>query len=192
MDVKGTAFLARRSFIAGEHGAARFEEVLAEVATRDRIFAEPIVATTRIPAPAFLRFNDAMLQAFYGNDEQAYFRFGVGSARWALTAGPYKHFVTEKSVPSFVSSVPIIYKSYFTEGEARAEEFAPGRVRSFLTGIQPHHVYFEYAIMGYLGQGLEMVSGRAVAMSVHRGFSRGDPDVHYEFRLGPVKSLARP
>jgi hypothetical protein len=184
MEVKGTAFLARKAYILREHGEARFLAVLAAVADRDPIFSDSIVATTRIPVDAFLRFNEAVVSTLYGGDEQSYFRFGAGSADWALTEGPYKHLVAEKSVARFAASAPIIYRIYFTDGDARAEQVSHQRVDTVLSGIEPHHVYFEYAIMGYFARGLEMVGRVPVKMKVHRGFSRGDSDVHYEFQLG--------
>jgi hypothetical protein len=183
MEVKGTAFLARKSYLSREHGAARFDALVALVAERDPIFRDPIVATTPIPVDAFLRFNEAVVRDLCGGDDQSYFRFGAASADWALTEGPYKHLVADKSVARFAASAPIIYRIYFTDGEARAEASGADRVDTFLTGIEPHHVYFEYAVMGYFARGLGMITGGRVEMKVHRGFSRGDADVHYEFRL---------
>jgi hypothetical protein len=187
MEVKGTAFIARRSFLARVHGEARFHEVMAEVIQRDPLFADTIVATTRIPVDAFLRFNEVMVDRLYAGDEQSYVTFGVASAEWALTQGPYKHMVQEKSVERFAASAPVIYRTYFTDGDARGEVVSPRRVDTFITGIAVHHVYFEYAIMGYFARGLELVSRRMVTKKIHRGYSRDDADVHYEFQLGSAR-----
>jgi hypothetical protein len=184
MEVKGTAFLARKSYVSREHGERRFDELLRRAALRDPVFNETILATTQLPVDAFLRFNELVVTELYAGDEQSYFRFGAASATWALTEGPYKHLVTEKSIPRFAASAPVIYRIYFTAGEARSEVLSERRVDTFLLGIEPHHVYFEYAIMGYFARGLELVSGTVVAMKVRRGFSRGDRDVHYEFTIG--------
>jgi hypothetical protein len=182
MEVKGTAFVARKSMLEREHGAARFEEVLKKVAATEPCFRSPILATTRLPLSSFLRFNEAVVTELYAGDEQSYFRFGEASAVWALTDGPYKHLVTNKSVAEFAASAHNIYRNYFTEGDARAT--VEGKdVTLQLVGIETPHVYFEYAIMGYFKRGLEMVSGRKVTMTCERGFSKRDRDVLYRFKI---------
>jgi hypothetical protein len=184
MLVKGTAFIARRSYLEREFGPTRFGAVLAVVAERDPIFLGPILATTRIPIEPFLRFNDRVVADLYGGDEQSYFRFGEASAVWGLTEGPYKRFVAARGVDEFVASAPAIYRNYFDTGDALGERLGPNRFTLRLDGISPRHVYFEYAICGYFRRGLDLVSGRKVAMRVREGFSRGDAKVHYEFELG--------
>jgi hypothetical protein len=183
MEVKGSAFVARKALIEKEHGASRFAALLREVAVRDPVFGGPILATTRLPIDAFLRFNEAVVRDLYAGDEQSYFRFGEASAQWALTEGPYKHMVTNKSVAEFAASAPNIYRTYFTEGEARAEIHGH-EVALQLLGIEARHVYFEYAITGYFKRGLELVSGKRVKMTGERGFSKGDSDVLYLFTIG--------
>lgn len=182
MEVKGTAFIARKAMLEKEHGAERFADVFRKVAARDSVFRSPILATTRIPVEAFIRFNDAVVKELYAGDEQSYVHFGEGSAIWALTSGPYKHLVANKSVSEFAASAPNIYRNYFTAGEARAE-VTGNRVTLQLLGIDRPHVYFEYAIMGYFKRGLELVSGRKVHMVCERGFSKHDRDVLYTFTI---------
>ena len=185
MEVKGTAFLARKAMIEREHGPIRFHEVMRKAAERDPVFSSAILATTRIPIDAFLRLNDLLVSDLYQGDEQSYFRFGEQSAAWALGPdGPYRRLVTDRSVGEFVASAPAIYKNYFTDGEAHAEQQGDD-VRLLIVGVPaPHrHVYFEYAIMGYFRRGLEMVSGRRVEMVARKGFSKGDDEVVYHFAL---------
>lgn len=183
MEVKGTAFIARKTMLEKEHGAARFDEVLQKVIARDPVFATPILATTRLPLDAFIRFNEAVVRELYAGDDQSYFRFGEASAQWALTAGPYKHLVENKSIREFAASAPNIYRNYFTSGDAQAEVDG-ARVTLRLFGIDVPHVYFEYAIMGYFKRGLELVSGKKIQMTRERGFSKRDPDVLYRFGIG--------
>ena len=185
MEVKGTAFLARKAMIEREHGPVRFEEVMRKAALRDAVFKTAILATTRLPMDAFLRLNDLFVAELYDGDEQSYFRFGEQSAAWALSPdGPYRRLVTNRSVAEFVASAPAIYRNYFDEGEARAEGHGDD-IRLMILGVpEPHrHVYFEYAIMGYFKRGLEMVSGRRVKMTAHKGFSKGDAEVVYRYQL---------
>ena len=183
MEVKGTAFIARKSMLEREHGPDRFEEVLHKVAETEACFRAPVLATTRLPIKSFMKFNDMVVKELYAGDEHSYFRFGEASAAWALSpTGPYKHLVTNKSVPEFAASAHNIYRNYFTEGDARSEVHG-NKVTLQLVDIATPHVYFEYAIMGYFKRGLEMVSGGHVRMTRKRGFSKGDADVLYEFEL---------
>jgi hypothetical protein len=187
MDVKGTAFLARRTFVTRDHGADAFEAVVAHVAKLHPSLGEPVVATTRIPVRAFIALNDEIVMRLYGGDQQSYFRFGEESAVWGLTVGPYKSLVAEKSVRGLVASVPVIYKSYFSEGECIAKLKDESCAELRIQGVEPRHVYFEYAISGYFARGLEIVSDRLVKMNKLRGFSLGDRDVHYEMLLGAAR-----
>lgn len=179
MDVKGTAFIARKSHVSREHGAEAFDAVLATVATKYPVFREPILATTRIPVQQFIELNDAIVARLYGGDERSYFRFGEASATWGLTLGPYKGMVDGRDVRAFVSTVPTIYRSYFNDGQAVAKVLDDESAEIRISGIQPPHLYFEYAITGYFARGIELVTGRKVEVRALRGFSRGDADVHY-------------
>src|SRR5579884_3920648 len=98
MEVKGTAFIARKSMLEREHGPERFERVLRKVAATEPCFRAPILATTRLPVESFIKLNDAIVKELYDGDEHSYFRFGEASAAWALSpSGPYKHLVQNKS-----------------------------------------------------------------------------------------------
>lgn len=183
MEVKGTAFLARKAMLEQEIGAERFAALLREAAERDPVFATPILATTRLPIDAFLRFNELIVTEVYDDDEHSYFRFGEQSAAWALS-GPYKRLVENRSIDEFVASAPTIYRNYFTEGEARATR--KGNVVELrLEGIPVKwgHAYFEYAICGYFRRGLEEVSGAPVEMHAAASFVQGDDHVAYEYTL---------
>ena len=81
MEVKGTAYLARKAMLEREIGQERFTELLRAVAARDPVFAGPILATTRIPIDAFMRFNEAIVDRVYGGDQHSYFRFGEQARR---------------------------------------------------------------------------------------------------------------
>ena len=182
MEVKGTAFLARRGFIDKDHGAGTFERVLQKQAAVDAIFRTPILATTRIPIEAFLRLNERIVDELYAGDERSYLRAGEQSAEWALAeGGPYRSLVKDRDVAAFVRSASAIYRNYFTEGAAEATTGTDGKVTLHLFDIPIPHVYFEYAIVGYFRHGLELVSGRRVTETCIRGFSKGDGDVLYGY-----------
>ena len=181
MEVKGTAFLARRALVEQRFGGERFGEVVKKISETDPFFRAPVLATTRIPMASFLRFNQELINELFDGDTRANFALGEASADWALS-GPYKQFVTNRSVDAFVGSSPAIYRNYYDEGEARAET-VDGKIALSLTLVPAPYrsEYIEFGIMGYFRRGLELVSGKVPKMSIERGFSRGDADVLYHF-----------
>lgn len=182
MEVRGTAFLARKMMLVEELGEERFCELVAEIARIEPIFAEPIHATSLIPIRSFVVFNEALVTTLYGGDSASYVLFGEKSAEYGLTLGPYKRIKDTNSVGVFVESARIIYQGYYTEG--RAEGCLDGNVADLkLHGVHPEdrYLYLEYAIAGYVRRGIELVGLRSVAMERVRGFSRGDDEVHYRY-----------
>lgn len=187
MQVKGTAFLARRALLEKDVGSARVGDFIAAFRAKDPDFPYPVLPTTSIPIERFLALNDAIVRELYDGDEASYWRFGRMSGEWALTEGPYRRIREQKSLPEFVASGPALYRNYFTEGRARTQmNPSSGAVEIWIEGIPPrfHHVYFEYSIVGYFERGLELVSGKPVKETRLSGFSAGDDHVHYRYRLG--------
>jgi len=182
MEVKGTAFLARKTMLAQEIGEARTRDILEAYRRANPDFPESVLATTTMPIEVFMAFNEMLVRDVYGGDEQSYWRFGEKSAEWGLTAGPYKNLRASRSVTQFAETARFIYQNYFSEGRAEAQ--VGDRVVDLrLLGIPaPHrHVYFEYAIIGYFKRGLELVGARSVTAKRVLGFSIGSAEVHYRY-----------
>jgi hypothetical protein len=185
MEVKGTAFLARKSMLIQEFGETRFAAFLASHALEDPFFTHAILATTAIPMEKFLAFNDAIVRDLYGGDTMSYFRFGEKSAEWALTVGPYKNLRESKSLEKFAEMGRRLYQNYFTDGRAETWIVGNNKVELRILGVPAayRHVYFEYAIVAYFKRGLELVGAKKVTMRRISGFSVGGADVHYEYQL---------
>jgi hypothetical protein len=182
MEVKGTAFLARKMMLIEEFGEERYGLFLAEIARKEPIFEQAITATTLIPLRSFLAFNEALNEKFYDGDPSSYLRFGERSAEYGLMLGPYKRIRETNSVAVFVESARIIYQGYYTAG--RAEGSLDGNVAVLkLHGIpaEHRHLYLEYVITGYVRRGIELVSLRSTVMERIQGFSNGDEEVHYRY-----------
>lgn len=186
MQVKGTAFLARKATLESELGKDRIDAFFRRFIAQKPSFPNPVLATSLIPIEDFLELNDAIVRDFYEGDPLSYWRFGRGSAEWALTEGPYRRIREQKSLDEFADSAASLYRNYFTEGRARSEREPSGAIHLYIEGIPPrfHHVYFEYAIVGYFERGLELVSGKPVRHTRVAGFSAGGDHVHYRYRLG--------
>ena len=187
MEVKGTAFLARRAMADRRGKLADFDRVVRELAAIEPVFAAPILATTRIPIVAFFRLNEELVRQMHGGDVRSYFEFGVDSANWGLTDGPYQKLVTDRSVEAFVASAPSLYRNYYTVGAAEGA-LVGDRATLQIVGIPApfRHPYIELGVTGYFKRGLELVSNRAVEMRAITGFVKGDAEVRYEYELRRV------
>lgn len=184
MDVKGTAFLARKAMLVREIGDERFNNFMRAISQQEPFFRQPILATTSIPIAAFLRFNDELVKDIYQGDWNSLWRFGEKSAEWAFTEGPHKSLLASKNVQSFVDAAVPIYRNYFSRGSAHAS--LKGDVVEFriVDVPQPYrHLYMEYALAGYFKRGLELVGARSVEPRRLKGFANGDSEAVYEFRL---------
>ncbi|WNG19756.1 hypothetical protein [Cystobacter fuscus] len=182
MDVKGVAFLARQLQAEQTFGRERWLAFLAEQAKRDPVFAQPVMPVTRIPADAFLRLNDAMTQQFYAGDAQAYWKYGLKSAEYALRQGQLRSLFTPGDYRRFALFTPGIWKGYFTAGDLSAQIIGP-QVELRITGVPQPHIYFELSVMGFASGGLTYLSGKEIPHEVLKGFSRGDAEVVYRFTL---------
>lgn len=184
MDVKGTAFLARKVMLIEEIGEDVYQRFLAEIAEREPIFGQGIVATTLIPIRSFIAFNEAIVDRFFNGDPNAYFRFGEKSAEHALLIGPYKRIRETSSIAAFVESARFIYQGYYTAG--RAEGSIEGDEAELkIHGIPSdcRHLYFEYVIASYVRRGIELTGLRSTTMTRVLGFSRGDDEIHYRYHV---------
>ena len=184
MDVKGTAFLARKVMLIEEIGEARWTRIVRDFGEKEPLFRQPIHATTLIPVAVFIAFNDAVIDELYGGDKSAYKLFGERSAEYALVLGPYKRIRETNSVAVFVESARFIYQGYYTAG--RAEGTLDGEVPELrIHGVpaEHRHVYLEYVSAAYLRRGIEIIGMHAVSTTCVRGFSRGDDEVHYRYTI---------
>jgi hypothetical protein len=193
MNVKGTAFLARKLLLEHEFGEADAKRMLDEAVAAVPTFPKLVLASTSIPMGPFLALQDEILRRYFAGDPQSFFHFGELSADWALVKGPYKSLAA-KDIDSFISQGLAIYRTYFDVGNA-STVLRDGLVEYRITGIPKEfrHVYVEYATVGYFKRGLEILGAINTDVKRVHGFSIGSEDVFYEihFRRGPVSSKSR-
>lgn len=182
MMVKATGLLARKRMVAGEFGADEWARFFEDFARKEPFFRRVLLATTLIPVEIYVKINEALIQKFYGGDSQAHWRFGEKSAEWAFEEGPYKTIFFSGDFKRFLADVPAIFKTYYTEGEARIRHHE-NVLDVWLDSIPFPHVYFEYTVMGYIKRGLQLTGARGLVFTAVRAFSLGHPDVHYRFNV---------
>lgn len=180
MEVKGVAFLARQMMVVQEHGEPAWRAFIQEFAQREPVFAQTVMPVTRLPVDAFLRFNEALVDRFYGGDTRIYWQFGAKSAEYALAQGQLKSVFTPGDYRRFVLFTPGIWKGYFTGGEMKARPEADySELR--ITGLPRPHIYFEFSVMGFAAGGLTFLGAKKLRFEALRGISKGHKEILYRF-----------
>jgi hypothetical protein len=194
MNVKGTAFLARKMLLEAEFGESVAKKYLEEAVAAVPSFPQLVLASTLIPMGPFLLLQDELLRRYYDNDPMSFFRFGETSAEWALLKGPYRGLAANKDIDTFIATGSAIYKTYFDVGSATTS-LEDGHIAYRIEGVprEFRHVYVEYATLGYFKRALEILGATNVEVKRVQGFSSGNANVYYEihFHRAPVSTRAR-
>jgi hypothetical protein len=179
VQVKGTAYLARKNQILKTRGEKAWDDFVARLAEEVPFFKKPILQTTGIPHESFLRFQELLIGEFFDGKDEAYWTMGAAAAEWALTEGPYKAFIASKDVRSFVLTFPALWRNYFDTSDVEMS-FMPGEIRVQARGLPTWHQYFEFLVMGYFTRALELLGARSIHSQRVRG-GPGVPDFCYLF-----------
>jgi serine/threonine protein kinase len=183
MKVKATTLLSRRAAITEKIGDATYEEFIAEIAEELPTFKKTLLPSTQIPVGEFLRFNDMLVDRFFGGDKRTYWTFGEQSGEWLSKNGPYVAQFQRGDFKRFWSILPAFWKTFYSEGEARiSTPTADGEAFELEIDAPVQHVYFEYSVIGFVKRGLEVLGAR-VRVERIKGFSSGDSKIHYRFRI---------
>lgn len=180
MKIKGSTLLSRKAMLGERIGVAAYDAFVAEFARSHPKFPQPMLASTLIPVDVFLEFNDELVRRFFGGDTKIWLEIGELSADYFAKGGPYADSFYRGDYHKFATKLPMIWKTLYTEGEARAIE--SNGVLDVEIESPVAHVYFELSTIGFVKRGLEMKAGRKVEMKRISGFDRGKK-VHYRFQL---------
>ena len=183
MDVKGTAFVARRAFLIAAFGDDAWQSFFDVFLRQQPTFDADIIPVSVIPVADFLAFNEAVVEHFYDGDVRTHWRFGEASAEWALREGPYKSFFQSNDVADFLRTAPSLWKAYYSEGSFRAALDDEARIVDAHIEVPVAHVHFELNVMGYLRRALELTGAMVLQHEAVEGFTLGDSRIHYRFRL---------
>jgi hypothetical protein len=181
VQVKGTAFLARKNQILKTRGEQPWNDFIRRLGEEIPFFTNLILQTTLIPYDSFLRFQERLIETFFDGKDDAYWTMGAAAAEWALTEGPYKAFIASKDVKAFVQTFPALWRNYFTTSDCEMF-YAPGEVRVTARGLPCWHQYFEYLVMGYFKRSLEMLGAKSIKWQRLKG-GPGVPDFCYRFTM---------
>jgi hypothetical protein len=181
MKIKGSTLLSRRAMFAERIGASIYDAFVDDFARRHPSFPQPILASTLVPVDVFLQFNDELVGRFFGGDTRIFWQIGELSAEYFSKQGPYVENFYRGDYKRFWSMLPMIWKTLYTEGEARAT--SDGATLDIELDCPVPHVYFELSTIAFVRRGLEMKAGCKVEMRRISGFERGARTVHYQFQL---------
>lgn len=179
MNVKGSAWLARRSMLIAEFGQDAYDAFVAELCREDPTFDVPSLPTSKVPIEGFLRFNDRAIDRFYGGDLETYFTFGAASADYFSSGGPYQKTFFSADWHTFLRRAPLLWAQVYDEGEVQVVDGEAVEVRVVRAPVK--HVYFEYFIVAFVARGMEILHAPAFRQERVRGFSNGDDEVYYRF-----------
>jgi hypothetical protein len=183
MNVKGIAYLAREAMMIAAHGEPKWKNFLADLAKQHPVFQQKPLPISKIPGAEFLALNDAITDRFYGGDPKAYWAYGEQSGGFALTQGQLKGLFQPGEISKFLMFTPMIWKGYFDAGELAVTQTSPTAIEVRIHDVPIKHVYFEYSVIGFAQGALKALKAAHPIPERIRGFSNGDPDILYRFRL---------
>ncbi len=183
MNIKGTAYVSGKLSLIENFGQERWNSFLDKLSAKDDYFNNMIMTITLIPLDKFVIFLDEIIKEFFNNDNKAYWLFGMTSAKFALSEnGPYHSYLLTRDIKQFVEAVmPELWETYFDGGKLDAV-LENNIIHIRITGLPMNHVYFEYLIMGYFQQALKVFGENAEVTKI-KGFSSGDQDIYYQFKI---------
>jgi len=143
-----------------------------------------ITAETPVPLPAFLRFQDALMERFFKDDEISYGQLGREASRFAVRDGPLKALLDAGDFASVVASLPKFHRRYFEESTTWSEAAITEEGVSFKVHDLPQwHPYFEHFVVGYIAEILEMFCANPIrAVRLQGGSGK---QYHYLLRSAP-------
>ncbi len=186
MNIKGNAFLARKSLVEQEFGEKDWAGFIETYASRAPFFSQPIYALTQIPAETFLGFNRALMDRFYPGLEEKFVLWAVGekSVEFALGEGQLRGIFKQGEYERFLRFAPNIWKGYYSEGEALVHGGPGASTELQIRGVPARlrNGYFEFVAMAFMKRGLELL-GAKVECEALKSFSSGDEESRYRFTL---------
>lgn len=205
MLIKTNVFAARRAALVetfGGHEWLRFENRLRAV---DPKLHAALLRPGPVDVDVHVGFEVAWLEHFYAGDPRGWTQHGAEAARFALTAGPYRHLLAgARSSTGLARILARLWRVHVSEGRL---ELWPRRDGFALTihDASCWHLCIEAVTVGYVRATIELARGRswtARAAGPDRDHSSEFASVdgggdrchcHYDLRpTTPATATARP
>jgi hypothetical protein len=181
MNIKGVSHLSRQALVVEEFGEARWRAFINDWNKRHPDFPAHVLPITRLPLEPYLQLQEEVLNEFYGGDKMAWWHIGIKSGHRALTVGQLKGLFKPGEGQRFVLFAPHVWRGYFDGGEVTVG--SKGDVMEVTISGVPPHLYFEYGVMGFVQGGMQVLNPKAEPGKRLKGFSIGDKEVLYAFKV---------
>ena len=172
MRVNSNALLARKMIVTRKFGAEAWNQIFKRLARIHPCLRAPLTASSQVPLPEFLAFNEELVDRVYGGDAKStYFDLGEQSAAWAFVDGPCKRFINKREIGQLAKSFAEIWRAYYTETTSKCEgKVTDDGVEFTVSGLPAWHPYFEHLFTGFMKGAMEMVCANPVeATRLRRG-----------------------
>ena len=170
MNVAGLSILTRKTLVTRRFGGDAWRDFFRDVARTHPCFRSLISAETLVPLTAYLAFHDELMRRFFKNDERSYMQLGRDSCRWALGEGPLKTLREGKDLASIVALLPAFHRTYLRDTTTWAEaSLQETSVEFNVFEVPVWHPYFEYFIVGYIAEILEMFCANPIRAVLLQG-----------------------
>ena len=174
MKVRGITLLTRKALVTHMYGTDAWTSLYNDVARSHPCLRSLITPDALVPLPAFLGFHDELMRRFFQSDGAAHIALGRQVGRWALNDGPFRALKEKQDLPSLVDSIPMLHQMYFADTTTRSEAaLVGGGVEFKVVDLPEWHLYFEYLIIGYVTEILELYCANPIcAVRLHGGGTR--------------------
>ncbi|NVB39331.1 hypothetical protein G6O69_15920 [Pseudenhygromyxa sp. WMMC2535] len=184
MIIKGTFYAGRRRYVCAHQGQPTWDRFEAELQERLPRFRGLITPTSRVDIDDYIAFQELTIELLYGGDQQAYWKLGYESGRWALTEGPYAHLLAgaQRGLTTLQELMVRLWSVYTDQGRYRATR-SPEGFEIEVDQLDRWHACIELTIMGY-GHGLiELITGAEATPQRIYGAAEGRLGCMYRFEL---------
>jgi DNA-binding CsgD family transcriptional regulator len=155
--VSGTVILTRKALVTSRYGAEAWHGLFRDMALNHACFRRPITANSTVPLAEFLAFHDELARRFCAGGRDSLSKLGAEAARFAHLGGPLGEFVVDTDITSLVSTIPGLWPRYFPETDSRFEAaLTDAGVELEVRDLPAWHPYFEYLVVGYIKELLEL------------------------------------
>jgi DNA-binding CsgD family transcriptional regulator len=187
--------------VTRKFGAEAWNQIFSRLARLHPCLRAPLTASSRVPLPEFLAFNEELVDRLYGGDlKSTYFELGEQSAAWAFVDGPCKTFIDRRELGQVAKSFAHIWQAYYTETTSCCEgKVTSDGVEFTVSGLPEWHPYFEFLFTGFMKGAMELVCANPVEARrlrrssggftylLHTGFAEVEGDILEPFAgtVGP-------
>ena len=180
LELKGPLFHSTLRYIKKRIGEEKFPIFVQKLpADLQTFLSKPILSSKFYPVDLLTGIAEGFATYIGGDPFQIYHDIGRTSAEEGAS-GIYKLFFMVSSPTGMLKTAGLVYKSYYSMGDMKAESTGKtgARIRILNSGI--HHVSLCHRLSGFIERTMELTGGKRVIVSHPKCFTRGDSTEEWE------------